>query len=153
MSEKPLIRVTEPRLGSITNRGFHLFRLALLGSFAYWLISDSASVSSLTRGLVTSALLVCLWSSWYYARRWSDTALVLELTRQTLSFSLQPRQPLRLVPLADISGIRYHTHLLVVDTKTQGPVQLLFPLKHRQHLARLRDELARLLPQVPQTPV
>lgn len=153
MSEKPLIRVTEPRLGSITHRGFHLFRLTLLGSFAYWLISDSASVSSLTRGLVTSGLLVCLWASWFYARRWADIALVLELTQDSLGFSLMPKQVFKRIPLTEITQVNYHLHLLVLECRDGQSVQMHFPLKHRHYLARLRQALAERLPEVPQNAI
>ncbi len=150
MSDKPLIRVTEPRLGSVTHRGFHLFRLVLLASFAFWLVSYSGASSSLTRGLVTTGLLVCLWLSWFYARRWADIALVLELTQDSLGFSLMPKQAFKRIPLTEIASISYHLHLLVLDCRDGQSVQMHFPLKHRQYLARLRQALAERLPEVPQ---
>ncbi len=153
MSEKPLIRVTEPRLGSISNRGFHLFRLVLLASFAFWLVAYSAASSDLVRGVVTSGLLVTLWASWLFAKRWADNALVLELTRDSLGFSLQPKQPFKRIPLAQITHIKYHLHLLVLESNDGSSVQMHFPLKHRHYLSQLRQALTECLPQVPQTAI
>jgi len=151
MSQAALIRVTEPRLGSITHRSFHLFRLALLGGFGFWLVFFSPAETPLTRALVTAALLVCLWFSWQFAKRWSDTALVLELTPENLRYSLLARQPLRSLALSDIDQIQYHLHLLLIHTRDGRQYPLHFPLKHRHYLPRLRQALAELLPEVAQS--
>lgn len=153
MTEQILFKVTEPRLNSVKQSGYHWFRLSLLAGFGFWLIFLSPTSSELVRTLVTAGLLLVLWASWLYARRWSDIAVVIELTPRTLSYSLTPRQRLTCIQLADITKINYHHHLLILETAQGQAFNLHFPLKHRPQLEKLRQALAAVLPTIEQQAV
>lgn len=152
MSDTAIIRVTEPRLDSVKHKGFHTFRFTWLGAYAIWLVFFSAQNSELTRALITGVLLLGIWAAWVFAKRWSEAALVLELTPTHFSFSFRANQRLKVIPLDDIQVIKHHRHLLIFEGENLA-VQAYFPIKHRHHLAKVLENLAQMHPEIRQIPI
>ena len=149
MSSNSIIHVTEPRLDSVKHKGFHAFRFLWLGTYAIWLVFFSAQESELTRALVTAVLLLGIWAGWVFAKRWSESALVLELTPSHFSFSFRASQRLKMVPLNQVNVVKHHRHLLIFEGEGLA-VQAYFPIKHRHHLAKVLESLAKTHPQIQQ---
>jgi hypothetical protein len=152
MSSHTLIKVTEPRLDTVKHKGFHGFRVIWLGSYAIWLIFFSTQNSELTRALVTTGLLLGIWAGWHFAKRWSEAALVLELTPSHFSFSFRANQRLKTIPLDNINLVKHHRHLLIFEGEDVS-VQAYFPVKHRHYIAKILESLQKTHPQIQQIPV
>lgn len=149
MNSDSIIHVTEPRLDSVKHKGFHAFRFVWLGTYALWLVFFSAQQSELARALITAVLLLGIWAGWMFAKRWSQSALVLELTPSHFSFSFRASQRVKIVPLANISVVKHHRHLLIFEGEDLS-VQAYFPVKHRHYLAKVLESLAKTHPQIQQ---
>ena len=151
MSGDEIFRVTEPRLDTVKHKGFHWFRVFWLGSYAIWLVFFSTQNSELTRALITALLLLGIWAGWAFAKRWSEEALVLELTPSHVRFSFRASQRLQVIELSRVQQLRYHRHLLIFDGDNFS-IQAFFPVKHRQYVARIRTSLEQTHPQITQIP-
>lgn len=152
MSTDSLIHVTEPRLDSVKHKGFHAFRFIWLGSYAIWLVFFSAQESEVTRALITAILLLGIWAAWVFAKRWSEAALVMELTPSHFSFSFRPNQRLKVVPLDQIAIVKHHRHLLIFEGEGTSN-QAYFPVKHRHYLAKILEQLAKTHPGIQQVAI
>ena len=152
MMGEVIFRETEPRLDSVKHRGFHVFRILWLGSYAVWLVFFSTGQSELVRALVTGALLLGVWAGWHYAKRWAEAALVLELTPSHFSFSFRANQRLKVVPLDKVKVIKHHRHLLIFEGDDFS-TQAFFPVKHRHYVAKILASLRTTHPQIEQLAV